>query len=233
MKKVKPLPFAMTIVSLLYFIYVVSMGSSKMIGDEVGGDPGGMLLPLVLSIFMMIGFAFITITERPSASGDTDPVVRRLFTVTLVSAVLYVVLHSLLGFVITSTLLVYVLASSYMSIDDKISLKTQVLAGLGTLVYTILVYTVFRFMTRNFLRMGRKGALPKIFGNPNFTAFLSLLVITAFLLIAIFCIYKRLKFSTVRIACLSGIISFAAVLYLYVVFKQFFMVSLVPGIINW
>lgn len=234
MKKVKPLPFVMTIVSGLYFIYVVSNGSSKMIGDEVGGDPGGMLLPLILSIFMFLGFLYITIKERPDEGAVTDPVTRRLFIITLVTAILYVALQSTLGFVITSLLLLYVLTCTYLSVNgEKTGWKISVCGGLVTLVGSILIYSVFRYVTRMFLRLGRAGAIPAILGNSNMTAFISCLIVTAFLLLFVFAIYKRIANPKIKRVAASGIISYAVVMYLYIVFKQFFMVTLAPGLINW
>lgn len=38
----KPVPIAFMVLSLLYFFYVIGSGSSRMIGDEIGGDPGTM-----------------------------------------------------------------------------------------------------------------------------------------------------------------------------------------------
>lgn len=233
MKKIKALPFSMTIVSLLYFIYVVSSGNSKMIGDEVGGDPGGMLLPLVLSIFMFIGFGYLTFKERPDSSKKLDSKTRSLFIITLITAVLYVALHSILGFVLTSVLLIYTLASTFTTLDDKCSLKNQILVGLVTLASSLVVYTIFRKMTRMCLRLGRKGAIPAIFGNSNVTALLSLIIVTIFLVLFALLVYKKIKNECMKHLVLSGIVSYAAALYLYIVFKQFFMVSLAPGIINW
>lgn len=233
MKKVKALPFSMTIVSLLYFIYVVSSGSSKMIGDEVGGDPGGMLLPLVLSIFMFFGFGYLTIKERPDESKKLDPKTKSLFVITLVCAVLYVALQSLLGFVLSSVLLIYALASTFLTLDDECAMKNRILIGLSTLASSLLVYTIFRKMTRLCLRLGRKGTIPSIFGNSNVTALLSLIVVTIILVLFIFLVYKKIKNAGIKNLVLAGIISYASVLYLYIVFKQFFMIALAPGIITW
>lgn len=234
MKKVKSLSFVMTIVSGLYFIYVVSNGSSKMIGDEVGGDPGGMILPLLLSIFMFFGFLYITIKEKPSGQEVSDPVTRRLFIITFISAILYVALQSILGFVITSLLLLYILTCTYLSINkEKIGLKLLVSGGVIVIVGSILIYSVFRFITRILLRLGRAGSIPAIFGNSNMTAFISCLIVTIFLLLFVFAVYKKINTPTVKTVATSGIISYAVVMYLYIVFKQFFMVTLAPGLINW
>ena len=234
MKKVKPLPFVMTIVSGLYFIYVVSNGSSKMIGDEVGGDPGGMLLPLILSIFRFLGFLYITIKEKPNGDVVPDPVTKRLFIITLASAILYVLLQSILGFVLTSLLLLYILTCTYLSVnEEKTGWKAAVCGGIITLAGSVLIYSVFRYVTRILLRLGRAGAVPAILGNSNMTALISCLIVTAFLLLFVFAIYKKITNLKIKRVAASGIISYAVVMYLYIVFKQFFMVTLAPGLINW
>lgn len=234
MKKVKILPLVMTIVSFLYFIYVVSSGNTKMIGDEIGGDPGGMILPLVLSVFMFLGFLYITLTERPDGEGKGKSEVGPIFIVTLLSAVLYVLLHSLLGFVICSSLMTFVLLVAYQALDVvKISVKKYFLGALTTLASTLVVYSIFRYVTRTLLSLGRRGLIPSVFGNSNVTAFLSLLIVVVFLLLSIFALYRKIKGEDTKILVRSGIISFATTLFLYIIFKQFFLVSLAPGIINW
>lgn len=234
MKKVKPLPLTLTIISLLYFIYVVSNGSSRMIGDEVGGDPGGMLLPLVLSIFMFFGFLFITITERPSAEKSADKEEKRIFLITFISAILYVVLHKILGFVLSSSILLFILTDLYTSIGkEKISMKKHALAFVLSEVSIIAVYTLFRFATRTLLSLGRRHVIPQIFGNSNVTAFISCLIVALILVLACLLGYKRLKSDAAKRLMLDAMISYAVTLFLYIVFKQFFMVSMAPGIINW
>lgn len=71
LKDKKSILIAFVILSGLYFIYVISSGSSKMIGDEVGGDPGGMILPLVFSIFMFIASVYLLITDKRSEKKKT------------------------------------------------------------------------------------------------------------------------------------------------------------------
>lgn len=234
MKKVKKLPLVMTIVSFLYFLYVVSSGNTKMVGDEIGGDPGGMILPLVLSIFMFLGFLYITLKERQAMKKKESTDIGPIFIITLVSAILYVLLHSLLGFVLCSSLMIFVLLAVYQSMDVvKISVKKYFLGATATLLYTLVVYSIFRYVTRTLLSLGRRGQLPALFGNSNVTACISLVIVIAFLLILIFVLYRKTKGEDKKILVLSGIISYASTLFLYIIFKQFFLVSLAPGIINW
>ena len=200
---------------------------------HTGGDPGGMLLPLVLSIFMFIGFLFITIKEKPDADAAKDPAVTRLFIITLICAILYVVLHSMIGFVITSVLLVYVLTDLYLSIGkEKLPVWKHILGAVISVLGTVFVYTLFRYVTRMMLRMGRQKVIPAILGNSNVTAFISCIIVTVFVLILGLIIAKKLKGSAYRDMAISGTVAFAVTLYLYIVFRQFFMVTLAPGLLN-
>ncbi len=234
MKKVKPLPFVLTIISLLYFIYVVSNGSSKMIGDTVGGDPGGMLLPLVLSVFMFFGFLAITITERPAQREKASKEEKKIFLVTFAVAILYVVLHKLLGFVLSSSLMLFILTDLYTSLGKEKSSPVKHVAFLVlNEVMTIAVYTIFRYMTRTLLSLGRRNLIPSIFGNSNVTAFIACIVVALFLFLFIFIEKKMIKTESSRSLMICSLISYSVTLFLYIVFKQFFMVSMAPGIINW
>ena len=47
---VKLMPAFMTVLSALYFIYVLSGGDTTLSADAVGGDPGGKVLPLAMAV---------------------------------------------------------------------------------------------------------------------------------------------------------------------------------------
>ena len=116
----KPLPLVSMVLSALYFIYVISLGSSTMIGDEVGGDPGGMVLPLFLAIFMFLVSAALFATDRkdPSSSqGGMTSSQKRLFALTAVVSLLYVVLARPLGYILTTLWLLYILTFYYIQGD--------------------------------------------------------------------------------------------------------------------
>ena len=68
----KPVPIAFMVLSLLYFFYVIGSGSSRMIGDEIGGDPGTMVLPLVLSVFMFLVSTFLFLTDKPQSESRSS-----------------------------------------------------------------------------------------------------------------------------------------------------------------
>ncbi len=104
--KVKLMPAFMTVLSALYFIYVLSGGDTTLSADAVGGDPGGKVLPLAMAVFLFAGFLYITLKERPDGQG-MDTGTKRLFLITLILSVLYVLLIRHAGFILLSSLLLY------------------------------------------------------------------------------------------------------------------------------
>ena len=110
--KVKLMPAFMTVLSALYFIYVLSGGDTTLSADAVGGDPGGKVLPLAMAVFLFAGFLYITLKERPDGQG-MDTGTKRLFLITLILSVLYVLLIRHAGFMLLSSLLLYCLEYIY------------------------------------------------------------------------------------------------------------------------
>lgn len=110
--KVKLMPAFMTVLSALYFIYVLSGGDTTLSADAVGGDPGGKVLPLAMAVFLFAGFLYITLKERPDGQG-MDTGTKRLFLITLILSVLYVLLIRHAGFILLSSLLLYCLEYIY------------------------------------------------------------------------------------------------------------------------
>ena len=101
---VKPMPAVMTVLSALYFFYVLTSEDTVLSADAVGGDPGGKVLPLTMAVFMFIGFLYLTVKERPEKT-EVNPETRRLFLLTLILSVAYIFLIRPVGFVITLSLI--------------------------------------------------------------------------------------------------------------------------------
>lgn len=228
---VKRMPAIMTVLSALYFIYVLSSGDTTLSADTVGGDPGGKVLPMAMAVFMFFGFLYITLKERPDRTG-MDAGTKRLFIITLILSVLYVLLIRHIGFIILSSVLLYSLEYIYTTIDEDRDKKKAVLGGLGTMGVTVLAYFIMRTVTRSLMGLGRAGALPGIFASSTFEAFISLLYVAlaAFVFSRTLC--RRLHAAGMKRISDPGLLTVATVLFLYVVFKQFFSVNLAPGILN-
>lgn len=237
----KPLPVVFMILAVLYFVYVVGSGSSKMIGDELGGDPGGMLLPMVLSIFMFVASVYLFLTDRPAT--DRKPArlgkeERQLFVLTLVLAIGYVFLSRLLGFILSTSLVLFSL--SFANLRAGLFWKDWKvwLGGLVSTTALILgVYSVGRVLTRSLLMAGRQGMIPAWLGSTGMVVFLTLLVVSG--LIAMLLVLTRKRFSiehsgvAVHAMWLSAMVAIVSVEFLYLIFRQMFYVELIKGLITW
>ena len=229
--KVKTLPLVMTILSGLYLIYVISSEDTTLVADAVGGDPGGKLIPSIIAVFLFLGFLYITIKERPDGKKmEKESFV--LFAVTFVLALLYVLLTKTIGFVILTTIVLYTLEYLYSTIGEKRKPLSAILGGVGTLAITAIVYTLMRLLTKTLGRMARTGSLPSAFTSSTLNAVISVVFVLVFIIILYFTLHKLLKKKDLKRVGDAGLITFSTVLLLYVVFKQFFLVALAPGLLN-
>lgn len=240
-RKHKPVPLAFMIMSVLYFIYVVSLGSSKMIGDELGGDPGGMLLPLFLSIFMFLASTFLMITDTRidgSQAIKLETAERRLFILTFFMSIAYVVGMRSLGFVLTTVILSYTLTFFYFRGNVLIGdMKAWALGCLVSVAFQLVLYTLARMLTRFLLVGGRTGAIPAFMGSSSFVISAALLlVLLLYLPVAILGGRKVRTLPSLYSAhaMFSAIlVSVATTELLYLFFRQLFLVELVRGIVTW
>lgn len=232
MKKIKLLPAIMTILSVLYLIYVISSESTTLVADTVGGDPGGKVIPIMIALFLVLGFLFITLKERPEESKRNNGTAF-LFVTTLILALLYVLLTKSVGFIILTTIVLYSLEYIYTTIDESRRPVSGIIGGTATVISITAFYTLMRLITKIMLRMGKKGALPAIFGKNSTIAVICLLYIFVIVTILELTVVQTLKKRGLEKEANAGIITFAVVLFLYVVFKQLFLVGLAPGLLNY
>ena len=237
----KPLPFVFMVVSILYFIYVISLGSSTMIGDEIGGDPGGMMLPLVLSIFMFVASTILFLTDKKSqeaAQNSRGVSEQRLFLLTLILAILYVAAMRPLGFIITTAMLVFTLMFFYLqgTVVRK-DVATWAVGTVATLAVLLALYSIGRVISRYLLLSARQGRIPQWLGSTAVVAGVVLVIV----LVLYYLLYKltRARFHHERVpvavshafdACMISAITTELI---YLVFRQMFLVELVPGLITW
>lgn len=232
MKKIKLFPLVMTVLSVLYTISTALSEDFKYQVDTVGGDPGGKILPLIMGGFLFLGFLFITIKERPEGKKmDKETIV--LFLVTLFLSIAYVALIRQIGFVLVTSVLVYSLLYLYTTIGEKRSIAQASIGGVATLAGTVGFYTLMRLISKSVIRMGRSGALPSFFGKSAGGACIALLFVVIVTVVLTLTLVKILSNKGFNRPAVAGIITFATVLFLYVVFKQFFQVNLAPGLIKY
>ena len=155
-----------------------------------------------------------------------------LFAVTFVLALLYVVLTKTIGFVILTTIVLYSLEYLYSTIGENRKPLSVIIGGVGTLLITVAVYTLMRLMTKTLGRMARAGSLPSLFTSSTLNAVIAVIFVLVFIILLYFTLHRLLKKKGYIRVANSGLITFSTVLLLYVVFKQFFLVALAPGLLN-
>ena len=221
----------MTVLSALYFVYVIMSEDTILAADAIGGDPGGKILPAFMALFMFLGFLYLTLKEKPDGE-PMDPGTKKLFFITLVMSVLYVLLIRHIGFIILSTILLYGLEYIYTTVDEKRNAKELLGGGAITIAITTVVFIIMRTITKTLMSLGRDGALPSIFTVATFEAAISAVFV---ILAAVFVnktLFKTMKAKGLNRASSAGILTLTTVLLLYIVFKQFFSVNLAPGILD-
>lgn len=221
----------MTVLSALYFVYVIMSEDTILAADAIGGDPGGKILPAFMALFMFLGFLYLTLKEKPDGE-PMDPGTKKLFFITLVMSVLYVLLIRHIGFIILSTILLYGLEYIYATVGEKRNTKELLGGGAITIVITTVLFIIMRTITKTLMSLGRDGALPSIFTVATFEAAISavFVILAAVLVNKTLC--KSMKAKGLNRASSAGILTLTTVLLLYIVFKQFFSVNLAPGILD-
>ena len=222
-QKFNLMPAIMTVLSALYFVYVIMSEDTILAADAIGGDPGGKILPAFMALFMFLGFLYLTLKEKPDGE-PMDPGTKKLFFITLVMSVLYVI--------ILSTILLYGLEYIYTTVDEKRNAKEVLGGGAITIAITTVVFIIMRTITKTLMSLGRDGALPSIFTVATFEAAISAVFV---ILAAVFVnktLFKTMKVKGLNRASSAGILTLTTVLLLYIVFKQFFSVNLAPGILD-
>ena len=91
------------------------------------------------------------------------------------------------------------------------------------------VYMLFRYVTKLLMRLARAGTIPAAFKTSVPNGVVSCVIVVLFTLLFVK-IAPRKKYPGITNA---GIITFATVLLLYVIFKQFFSVAMAPGLLNY
>ncbi len=236
----KILPFVGMVVSVLYFIYVMSLGSSTMIGDEIGGDPGGMVLPLVLSIFMFLGTTALFLTDKKQSSQGSkmETEQKRLFVLTVAVTLLYVLMARPMGYLLTTAWLLHTLTFFYLRGDVRAKESAIWLVSLvGSTALLVGLYTIGRRITRFLLLAGRQGTIPAFLGSTSVVVAIVLIVVTALFLLFMFIAKRvgkeRLAQEPFKAAYIASMIAVATTELIYLIFRQLFLVELVRGIIQW
>lgn len=229
----KTVPIAMLAFSLAYFPYLVAQGNSKMIGDEIGGDPGGFLLPAFLAGFMLLGALYLLFVDKTPEKAGLAPRAGARFYFAVISGTLYAVLFSRLGFIVSSSLLVFTL-SFIASLDSPIRKNfVPLISGLAcTVAFTVGYYSLGRAITRSLFQVGRTTSFT-IASAPFFVFSANILALGLILYLAARIAQRTKAGSMLRKVAAIGLVTAGSVEFLFLVFRQLFLVNLARGIITW
>lgn len=237
----KPVPVGFMILSLLYFFYVIGSDSSRMIGDELRGDPGGMLLPLVLSIFMFLVSTLLFLTDKrqsESRSRKLDRDELQLLTLTFILSIAYVLFMRVLGFIICTVILSYSLIFFYycQGIRKK-DLSVWFAGTAASTLITLGMYSIGRWITRFLFLAGRSNSIPTWMGSRTFviSSVLSAFIVLFLAMVFISRDFFRVKRvgDTINTAWGACMVSVASTELLYIAFRQVFFVELARGLVSW
>ncbi len=233
----KRVPAAFMILSVLYFIFVVTSEQSKMIGDELGGDPGSMLLPLILSVGMFILSAFIFFTEKETKQEVLSKQQLQLLFFTLVLCIVYVLTYRQIGFILNSTILLFLLTYNFSNQNAQKNIKSVALGLLATLFGMLLVYTIGREISSLLFSLARSTKIVWI--GSSFTVFSANILVLALVFLGLKALSSRIlrkkieKAPYIRTMHICAFVTIATVELLFLIFRQLFLVNLSAGLINW
>jgi len=237
----KPVPIAFMVLSLLYFFYVIGSGSSRMIGDEIGGDPGTMVLPLVLSVFMFLVSTFLFLTDKPQSESRSSELGRddlQLLVLTFIISIVYILMMRTLGFIICTVILLYTLVFFYQR--HGIRKNDLSVWFVGVIVSTLMMlgmYSIGRTITRFLFRISRENSNLAWIGSRSFTLFVVLSVVIVVFVVILFVSRSFFRENragdTINSAWIACMVSVASTELLYIVFRQAFFVQLAQGLVAW
>ncbi len=237
----KPVPIAFMVLSLLYFFYVIGSGSSRMIGDEIGGDPGTMVLPLVLSVFMFLVSTFLFLTDKPQSESRSSELGRddlQLLVLTFIISIVYILMMRPLGFIICTVILLYTLVFFYQR--HGIRKNDLSVWFVGVIVSTLMMlgmYSIGRTITRFLFRISRENLNLAWIGSRSFTLFAVLSAVIVLFVVILFVSRSFFRENragdTINSAWIACMVSVASTELLYIVFRQAFFVQLAQGLVAW
>lgn len=237
----KPVPIAFMVLSLLYFFYVIGSGSSRMIGDEIGGDPGTMVLPLVLSVFMFLVSTFLFLTDKPQSESRSSELGRddlQLLVLTFIISIVYILMMRTLGFIICTVILLYTLVFFYQRHGiRKNDLSVWFVGVIVSTLMTLGVYSIGRTITRFLFRISRENLNLAWIGSRSFTLFAVLSAVIVLFVVILFVSRSFFRENragdTINSAWIACMVSVASTELLYIVFRQAFFVQLAQGLVAW
>ncbi len=229
------IPIVFIFFSLLYIILSFSIEQRKMIGDEMGWDPGSRAMPIGIG-FLMLGVSiYLFFKERKSGEEEItlDFASKKLIIITIMLSILYILFFRFVGFVLSTNILLFALIYFYYKRDIRWNMIQNFSIGLFLSVgLMILFYSIGRFTTRFLFLIGRNSNI-EIFSGRLFITGVTFLVLLLIFFTMLLLFKKIIKNKNFRIPLLSGFIAVGVTEFIYIIFKQIFWVSLAKGLIFW
>jgi len=229
------IPIVFIFFSLLYIILSFSIEQRKMIGDEMGWDPGSRAMPIGIG-FLMLGVSiYLFFKERKSGEEEItlDFASKKLIIITIMLSILYILFFRFVGFVLSTNILLFALIYFYYKRDIRWNMIQNFSIGLFLSVgLMILFYSIGRFTTRFLFLIGRNSNI-EIFSGRLFITGVTFLVLLLIFFTMLLLFKKVIKNKNFRIPLLSGFIAVGVTEFIYIIFKQIFWVSLAKGLIFW
>lgn len=229
------IPIVFIFFSLLYIILSFSIEQRKMIGDEMGWDPGSRAMPIGIG-FLMLGVSiYLFFKERKSGEEEItlDSASKKLIILTIMLSILYILFFRFVGFILSTNVLLFTLIYFYYKRDIKWSMMRNfsigLLASTGTM---ILFYSIGRFITHFLFLIGRRSN-SEIFSGRLFMTGVTFLILLFIFFTMLLLFRKVIKNENFRIPLLSGFVTIGVTEFIYIIFKQIFWVSLAQGLIFW
>ena len=229
------IPIVFIFFSLLYIILSFSIEQRKMIGDEMGWDPGSRAMPIGIG-FLMLGVSiYLFFKERKSGEEEItlDSASKKLIILTIMLSILYILFFRFVGFILSTNVLLFALIYFYYKRDIRWNMIQNFSIGLFLSVgLMILFYSIGRFTTRFLFLIGRNSNI-EIFSGRLFITGVTFLILLFIFFTILLLFRKVIKNENFRIPLLSGFIAIGVTEFIYIIFKQIFWVSLAKGLIFW
>lgn len=224
------LPFFFFLFSISYLLFILSLGSTTMIGDNYNYDPGGSVIPITAAIILGLASICLMVTNRSQedeSKGDT-PVV--LVFCNIAISIIFIAIFRPVGFLLSTGIVLYILILLNLFAEDKeITKKSGILWLSLTVFYLVLMYTVLRGLIKTSFWLARHFEWI-VFREPAVQAGLVAVVLS----LLVYLIGRGLKrvFKSSDIVALIQT-SVATTLSIYVVFRLMFLVQLPTGLLTW
>lgn len=233
-KRVIPIVFIM--IALLYIIFSFTVEERKMIGDVKGWDPGSRAMPIGIGLIMLAASIYLSRKERSTPDRDKKPHdsgIRKLIILTILLCIFFILFFRFLGFIISTHIFLFSLIFLYYKRDIRWSLIPEF--SIGLLICTggmITFYSIGRFISRYLFLLGRKSEI-LVLKSKLATAGVPLVILLVLFTVLLIILKKPIKRWKYRVNLIAGFSAVAITEFLFIVFKQIFLVSLVRGLIFW